>query len=517
MTRIDLTSALEQLPDRFRGPGGVAGVVKDGVVIERRAWGYKDLARHEPMTSGTLLPICSISKQFTCGVLLDRFSDFAPLERRLAELLPNFEGPLPSIAELAANQSGLRDYWALTILLGARAEQHFAREDAFKLFNAMRTGHFAPGTSYSYSNGNFRLLGELIERETGRNLEDLYKEIIWGPAGMTTARLTADTRTPADDVTGYEGNDLTGFFPSQNGIYWFGDAGISASLDDMLAYECWIDATRDDPQGTYRKLSAPPHFRDGSPAAYGNGLAHFEIGGIKLTGHAGALRGFRAQRMHAASERLSVVVIFNHEADTSAAAASLFKAVLGIQTPQPQPVATGWDGQWMCPETGLMTRLDTTPTGGTLRYATSAEAVAAAPDGTLKGGGLSLSRDGEMLVMARAGENLTSTLKPLPTGPITPGDQLAGRYHAEEFDSELIIEARDGGLCAGFEGALGKGIMERVHPVGPDVWVLATRRSMDAPAPGDWTLVATRGEDGKIAGLTLGCWLARRLSYQKAE
>ena len=517
MARIDLTSALEQLPDRFRGPGGVAGVVQDGVVVERRAWGYKDLARHDPMTSGTLLPICSISKQFTCGVLLDRFSDFTPLEWRLPELLPNFEGVLPSIAELAANQSGLRDYWALTILLGARAEQHFAREDAFKLFDAMRTGHFAPGTSYSYSNGNFRLLGELIERETGRDLEDLYKEIIWGPAGMKTARLTADTRTPADDVTGYEGNDATGFFPSQNGIYWFGDAGISASLDDMLAYECWIDATRDDPEGIYRRLSAPPHFRDGSAAAYGNGLAHFEIDRIKLTGHAGALRGFRAQRMHAASERLSVVVIFNHEADSSAAAASLFKAVLGIETPKPQPVAPGWDGQWMCPETDLVTRLDTTPTGGILRYAASADAVAAAPDGMLKGAGLSLSREDETLVMARAGENLASTLVPLPSAPLPPGDQLAGRYRAEEFDGELTIEARDGGLYACFEGVLGKGIMERVHPVGPDVWVLATRRSMDAPAPGDWTLIARRNDGGIIAGLTLGCWLARRLSYTRAS
>ncbi len=515
MAHINLTTVLDQLPDMFRGPGGVAGVVKDGVVVERRAWGYKDLARHKPMTSDTLLPICSISKQFTCGVLLSSFSDFAPLEKHLPELLPNFEGALPGVAELAANQSGLRDYWALTILQGARAEQHFARADAFKIFDTMRTGHFPPGTSYSYSNGNFRLLGELIERETGRDLEDLYKQLIWSPAGMTTARLTADTRTPADEVVGYEGNDATGFFPSENAIYWFGDAGISASLDDMLAYECWIDATRDDPDGLYRRLSAPPRFKDGSPASYGWGLAHLDVDGIKATGHAGALRGFRAFRMNAPSERLSVVVMFNHETNMSAAALSLFRAALGHDTPATTPVPGQWAGQWLCPETGLLARLDPTPTGGDLRFATFADAVSAEADGTLKGDELSLSRDGETLIMHRSGENLSTRLAPLPKTPTTPGDQLAGRYRSGDIGAELVIEARDGGVYAIAKGVLGQGIAERVHPVGPDVWVLATRRSMDAPAPGDWTLIAKRDDTGAISGLTLGCWLARRIAYTR--
>ncbi len=515
MTNITLTSVLESLPDRFRGPGGVAGVVKDGQVIEKRAWGYRDLARHLPMTSATRLPICSISKQFTCGVLLGTFSDFTPLEKRVADLLPNFRGPRPSIRELADNRSGLRDYWAMTVLHGARAGQSFAREDAFKIFNTMRTGHFAPGTSYSYSNGNFRILGEVIERETGRPFEDLLKQVIWEPAGMQTAVLASDTRHPVDDVVGYEGNDGTGFIPAQNGIYWFGDAGISAALDDMLAYECWIDRTRDDADGLYRRLSATPRFKNGTPARYGYGLAHMDIAGIKVTGHAGALGGFRAFRLNAASERLSVVVMFNHVVDTFAAASSLFRAALGLEAPEPPPMARGWDGQWLCPETDLLARLDTAPTGGILRYATSADFVHTGPDETLKGAELTLSRDGENLIMYRVDEDLSAKLVPLPTEPVTPGTQLAGRYRSEDVGGEMVIEARDGGLYAYFEGVLGQGIMERVHPVGPDVWVLATRRSLDAPAPGDWTLIARRDDAGAISGLTLGCWLARKIVYSR--
>ena len=39
---------------------------------------------------------------------------------------------------------------------------------------------------------------------------------------------------------------------------------------------------------------------------------------------------------------------------------------------------------------------------------------------------------------------------------------------------------------------------------------------MDAPAPGDWTLRVRRDGNGKAAGLTLGCWLARGIDYTRA-
>lgn len=510
-----LEETLDDLSNRFRGPGGVAGVVKDGVPIAMRAWGYSDLSSHRPMDCDTRLPICSISKQFTCGVLLDKISDPDRLNDRIAGFLPKFRGRLPTVTELCHNQSGLRDYWALSILQGARAEQTFERGDALPLIARMKTGHFEPGQKYSYSNGNFRVLSELIEAETGQSIEALYSEVIFQPAGMKTALLNSDTRHPTDQVVGYEGNDTTGFFPADNGIYWIGDAGISASLKDMLAYEAWIDKTRDDPMGLYRRLSAPPEFSDGSPASYGYGLAHQTISGVSITGHAGALRGFRAFRMHAAAERLSVVVIFNHEADMFSAASSLLKAALDLETARPVAMPKGWDGQWICRDTGLLARLETDDVGGTLRYATFPDAVTATEDGQLHAEGLTVSRIGQSLTMQRQGENLTTTLDQLAVATTAVDTNISGQYTAEELEADMVIEARDGGVYGRFEGMFGSGIMERLHPVGPDIWVVATRRSMDAPAPGDWTLRIERDPQGEVTGFMLGCWLARQIAYVK--
>jgi len=517
INNAQLQEVLDRIPDQHRGPGGVAGVVKDGMIIAKRAWGYSNLSNHQAMTENTRLPICSISKQFTCGVLLDKIEQADRLDGRVKEFLPEFKGKLPTIKELCHNQSGLRDYWALSILQGATAEQTFERSDALPLLARMKTGQFEPGTRYSYCNGNFRILSELIETETGETMEDLYSQSIWKPAAMDRTVLNPDTRFPTDNVVGYEGREDTGFFPANNGIYWIGDAGIAASLKDMLAYEIWIDKNRDDVNGLYQRISKPTMFRGGAPASYGYGLAHHTISGVKITGHGGALRGFRAFRLHAAEERLSIVVMCNHEANTFGAAVSIMQAALGIKKPVPKPIPGSWGAQWICRETNLLVRLKVDKLRGVLNFATTPDDLMSGTNGTLEAEGIMLTSDKDNLIMHRDFENMKTTLDPLSmdTKPIEP--DISGRYEADELGAFMEIEARDGGVYVRTEGMLGFGIMERLHPVGPDTYVMCTTRSMDAPAPGDWTLRLKRDDTGSIIGFRLGCWLARHIDYIKVE
>ena len=512
---LPLDLALDLLPRRFPGPGGVAVVLRDGREVGARAWGYAGLESHRPMTRQTRLPICSISKQFTCGALLAEVGEPEALDPLLPTFLPALEGPLPPVRRMCHNQSGLRDYWALTVVEGARAEQTFGPDAALPMIAATRSGHFAPGQGYSYCNANYRLLPDLIRKATGRELVDLYRRHIWEPAGMRTAVLTADTRQPEDGVTGYEGNEATGYFAADNGIYWVGDAGISASLDDMLAYEAWIDATRDDPGSLYRRLSQPVTFADGTPALYGFGLAHEVVGGVAVTGHGGALRGFRAHRMNAREARVSVVVMFNHEASARDAAAFLMRAALGQPEPLWQSPEPGWAGQWFCPATGLIARLEPEADGMKLHFATGPEMLRQQGPGVLASDEVGVERRGEALRMQRRRDNIDTLLQPLPVVETADGAVIAGGYLCTETGSTLRLEARDGAVFALFSGRLGQGRMEPVHPAGPDVWLLRTRRSMDAPAPGDWTLQVRRDAGGAATGLTLGCWLARGLEFTR--
>ncbi|RID90129.1 D-aminopeptidase [Gemmobacter lutimaris] len=516
MTGIDMRAldrALDLLPGQYRGPAGVAGVVKDGQVIARRAWGYADMVTRLPMTAARRMPICSISKQMTCALLLDLFDDPEELAPLLPDLLPRFEGPLPSIAQLCHNQSGLRDYWAVSVLQGAVPEGRCSAAQGLALLATARDGHFAPGAYYSYSNGNFRLLAELIMRATGRDFDTLLSERILRPAGMPTACLGADTSARIDGVTGYEGNDEVGFLPAETAITWFGDAGVMASLDDMLAWERHIDTTRDDPAGLYRRISAPVTFADGRPAPYGFGLRRYLHAGHEVTGHGGGLRGFCSYRLHVAAERLSVVVIFNHEASALRAAEGLLAAALGLPEPAAPQAAQGWGGLWLDRENDLFLRTTDTPGGVRLHYAVSPVLLSVSGDCRAEAPGILLRREDDGLVMARPAENLTVRAVPLVPVAHVDASGIAGRYHSATIGAGLEIEARDGAAYIGFDGIFGRGPMERMYPLAEDLWTVTCRRAMDAAAPGEWTLRIRRDPDGGIEGLVLGCWLARAIRY----
>lgn len=109
-------------------------------------------------------------------------------------------------------------------------------------------------------------------------------------------------------------------------------------------------------------------FADGAPAAYAYGLRRYELAGQEVTGHGGGIRGFCSFRLHVAAARLSVVVIFNHEASAMGAAEGLMQAALGLPIPPSLPAAEGWTGLWHEPQTDLFLRCRDTPDGVRLNF-----------------------------------------------------------------------------------------------------------------------------------------------------
>ncbi|MGG5821333.1 D-aminopeptidase [Falsiroseomonas sp. HW251] len=513
-----MTQTLEQvaaaLPRRYPGPGGAIAVLKDGEVLLRHAWGYANAERRIAFTPRTLFRICSITKQFTCATVLAACGNPARLDRAIGARLPELE-LVPTARLLCHNQSGLRDYWAVAMLHGSPAEAAFGEAEAARVIAGTRTLHFAPGTRFSYVNQNFRLLSDALQDRTGQDLARLLRRHVLDPAGIETAFMAPDTRAMPDGTEGYEGTQASGFRPAVNNIIWTGDAGMAASLDDLVAWEKFIDAGRDDPESLPARLAAPVAFADGAAAAYGWGLGRGTAFGRAILGHGGGLRGWRSHRLYVPSERISVVVLFNHLSDASGAALDLLGAVLDAETAKPDASlpAPDWLGAYREPETGLAACLDLAAPGQLrLRFGPRPETLDLMPDGSATNGRTRLLRDASGLRMERPEENVASTLIPAEG---TPAADIAGSWRCAELDAELHIEAAGGVLYGAFAGFLGMSRMEMLEPVGDDLWALPCARALDYAPPGDWTL-AVRREEGKAVAIEIGCWLARRLSYERA-
>ncbi len=319
-----------------------------------------------------------------------------------------------------------------------------------------------------------------------------------------------------DGTQGYEGSASTGFRPAVNRILWTGDAGIGASLDDMIAWERFINASRDDANALPTRLAAPVHFANGAPASYGFGLGRRPELGRAAIGHGGALRGWRSYLVYFPAERLSVVVFFNHLSDAHGAALDLARAVLGTARPTPEPgPAPAWLGAYMDLETGLSVRLDAAGGGQIrLRYGHSAELLDVKPDGSAANEMTTLRPTENGIFMARPSENHAALLTPCT--PHTGGD-IAGIYFCEELQAELTIAGAGQTYYGAFSGFLGPGRMELLEPVAADIWSLPCLRALDHTPPGDWTLRFVRNAAGQVERVQFGCWLARGFSALKTS
>ncbi|KAJ5488790.1 D-aminopeptidase [Penicillium diatomitis] len=529
---LTIQQAIDAVPRRYRGPGGALAVIKDGRVIGKRVWGYADQSRRIPVEPSTRFPICSITKQFVCGLMLDLERHPTPAMAAKGDVQKQFTNTLHdmlplareglTVQNLADMQSGIRDYWALTTLWGAKPDDEFLIErDCPPMLEKTKSFHFKPGTEYSYSNVNFYLLGRIIERVAGEPLGKLLEERILKPAGMSTAFLCPNTAHHPPPCVGYEGNENVGFFDAVNRMEWSGDAGLVASLDDMIAYEQYLDQLYADPSSWYHTTAKPTTFSDGNTAGYHYGLGHMKANGIEMIGHGGALRGYRLNRRHVPGERLSVVVMFNHEADASAAVDDILRAALTQPNVDSNPIepAPAWYGTYLDEATQLAITVTKSQRPGEvlITYGTHLESAPLRMTDTHSG--KTRTMDGcisdDTLYIHRITENRKLSARRLTPREELAESNLAGAYYCEELDSTFHCTGEAGMFYGTFDGYLGKGIVTAMKYVGDDVWLLGCPRGLDASAPGDWTMVFHRNENGAITGFKIGCWLARGLDFVK--
>lgn len=535
VTEEAVHNVLESVPRRCRGPGGAVAVIADGHLLGRRTWGYADIDLRIPMTAQTRLPICSITKQMLCALLIDlerkptsqmitNGGDFRDnLSIKLGEMLgiEKIQKNGLTVDQLCDNHSGLRDYWALSVLWGSLPEGRFSVTEHGKLArDRLGSVHFQPGTEFSCANTNFHIVARLIEDLSGESIASLLSERIFAPARMTTAYLCPDTAKHPPPCIGYEGNEQYGFRPAVNRMEWSGDAGVVASLDDMTAYEVYLDRSLSDAKSWYRAVLEPSEYLNGKRGHYHYGLSHVNIGGVATIGHGGALRGFRLHRLHAPSERLSVIVMLNHEGDAGGYAEDVLRKLLDIQKPQSKDVepSTAWRGTFLDRGTQLAITVSTDKDNGKvlITYAGYPESIKLTDSAHGESREMIASIDGDELKIQRLQDNrMIEAFRLRPAKSTLKEASFHGTYRCIEVDSTFHCNDQGGMLYGSFDGFLGKGPAHLMRYLGDDVWALACPRGLDAPAPGDWTVVFRRDINGVVTGATVGCWLARKVEFAK--
>jgi D-alanyl-D-alanine carboxypeptidase len=214
-SECELQRAANRLIARTEIPAVITLVEQDGrrTVV---AAGEADLARHRPARPGDRFWVGSVTKSFVATVVMQLVAERKlRLEDTLAQRLPGRfrDGRRIRLRHLLNHTSGIPDYMRLEPWGSAVARNPRVVIPARRLVSSAASEPLecAPGSQASYSNTNYLVLGEVLDRVTGRPVAELLRERILEPLGLTATTFEPPNRAlGADQMHGY---DITGTRP----------------------------------------------------------------------------------------------------------------------------------------------------------------------------------------------------------------------------------------------------------------------------------------------------------------
>lgn len=213
-TTIDpatLTARIEELTRAADVQGLTVTVFNDAKVAYSRAFGSANLLAREPLRTDTEIYGASLSKA-VFGVLVMKLVEQGVLD---------LDKPLQDYVKepLWANQgtvwhedlSALRDeprYRKITARMSLSHTTGMPNWRWFEPDQKLRI-HFEPGERFSYSGEGMTFLQIVLEKITGKPLEQLMQENLFGPYGMETSSYTWQPRFEKDYAVGHKVDGTT--------------------------------------------------------------------------------------------------------------------------------------------------------------------------------------------------------------------------------------------------------------------------------------------------------------------
>ena len=292
---------------------GVVLVAREGRPLFRKAYGLADREQHIAHTPATPFMIMSVSKQFTAALIMrlvaaGRLRIDDPVSKYLADWPAEWNGV--EVRHLLSHSSGL-DVDTTYFWLVKHHPEYWADPTTAPPAYEPRALVTPPGTAYQYANVGYTLLSMIAAKAGGRPFDDLLRDEVLRPLGLTHTMPERDGRRVAGRAHGYtrtdQGLDLT----EQKTIDIVGAGDLVSTAADLARFDAAFDGDRFLP-APLRDAMLTPHLDGKRGASLGYGwFLRTSAAGRALQYHGGDGAGFRAFNYRLPKERLTVVILSN--------------------------------------------------------------------------------------------------------------------------------------------------------------------------------------------------------------
>lgn len=321
-------------------PGCALGVIHDGTFIYRKGYGEGSLELDVPLSPRSLFYMGSVSKQFTAAsIVLAAEQGFLSLDdnvRKYIPELPDYGRPI-TLRQMLHHTSGLRDFETLLYLSGRDASDLHSKDEMIALIVRQKGLNNPPGDAFLYSNTNYFLLGEVIQRATGKSLAQFSDENIFRPLGMTHTRFYDDhTSVAPARVSAYDPGLHDRFTVDWSTNFdLVGAGGLMSSVDDLLAWDSNFYSNKLGKGTLVRELETRGQLNNGKTIGYALGLELTDYRGLPVVDHSGSLFGYRSEIIRFPGQKFTVVCLCNvSSADTNSLSRQVAEVYLAKELQQ---------------------------------------------------------------------------------------------------------------------------------------------------------------------------------------
>jgi len=324
----NLNAILEPIRDEFKLPALAAVVVKDGNITARGAVGLRKAGSDVAVTIGDKFHIGSCTKSMT-ATLAAMLVEEGKLtwQTKFADVLPEVAGSIHpdfrgiTLEQLLAHRAGVPQKpdpaaWAEAWKLRGTPTQQ--RLEFIRAVLA-KPPEAPPGTKHIYSNQGYTAVGAMLEKLTGRAWEDLIRERLFAPLGMTSAGFGAPATIGKTDQPwghlwlSWRAKPIPPG-PDADNPPAIGPGGtVHCSLDDLARYAAFhLRAGRGQPAllkpASFEKLHTPPAGQD---YAFGWIVCKRDWAGVEALTHSGSNTMFYTVMWLAPRKQFAILVATN--------------------------------------------------------------------------------------------------------------------------------------------------------------------------------------------------------------
>jgi CubicO group peptidase (beta-lactamase class C family) len=294
---------------------GAVLAAEKGEVIYEKAFGFADFDKKTPLTKSSIFSIGSITKSFTAAaVMILKERGALKYTDPIAEYLPQFPPYAKDITihHLLTQTSGLIDYLGRGLGLLAKFPEV---TDSLVLENlaSQPSLQFKPGKEFGYSNSNYVLLAQIIEKTAKKSYGDFITENILIPLEMNqTFVYEGSEETLEQSVKSY-----VNYWEEEKENYRLkvnGDGNIYSTPGDLFKFAQGFFSRQLVGEETFEEAFEDSAFKyrsEKKKSKYGYGWEIVTSPAGKIVYHRGKIAGFSCQLWQNLETDSTLIVLCN--------------------------------------------------------------------------------------------------------------------------------------------------------------------------------------------------------------